>query len=120
MDMGDEDPIVVNSFSEERNIEKVAVPHVGEIPSDGHPKGDGTWDAADHPSEEVKELGKSKWSSDFDEDDIHSKEISKGNFNALSGLMKSYNKEGKSVRWGDEVCVSINNVFLLVHMVQFV
>lgn len=86
----------------------------------GHPKGDGTWDAADHPSEEVKELGKSKWSSDFDEDDIHSKEISKGNFNALSGLMKSYNKEGKSVRWGDEVCVSINNVFLLVHMVQFV
>lgn len=35
MDMGDEDPIVVNSFSEERNIEKVAVPHVGEIPSDG-------------------------------------------------------------------------------------
>lgn len=64
------------------------------------------WDAeADHPIEEVKELGKSKWSNNLDEDDIHKNET-KQNLNSLSGLIKSYRKDGKSVRWSDQVCLT--------------
>lgn len=79
-----------------------AIPHANNL---GHSNGNRRWDVeVDHPVEEVKELGKSKWSHSFDEDDIHRNEKSKGNLNAPSGLRKPYCKEGKSVRWGDEVC----------------
>ncbi|KAK7265772.1 hypothetical protein RJT34_33395 [Clitoria ternatea] len=61
------------------------------------------WDAeGEHPSE-VRELGKSKWSEDFGEDDIDQTEGMKGNINALSGLIHQYGKDRKSVHWGDQV-----------------
>ncbi|XP_061346603.1 uncharacterized protein LOC133292228 [Gastrolobium bilobum] len=61
------------------------------------------WDAeGEHPTE-VRELGKSKWSEDFGEDDIEKTEGMKGNINALSGLIHQYGKERKTVHWGDQV-----------------
>lgn len=60
------------------------------------------WGAeGEHPTE-VRELGKSKWSEDFDEDERET-EGRKGSISALSGLIHAYGKEGKSVHWGDEV-----------------
>lgn len=61
------------------------------------------WDGeGEHPTE-VRELGKSKWSEDFGDDDIDQTEGMKGNINALSGLIHQYGKERKSVHWGDQV-----------------
>jgi YLP motif-containing protein 1 len=60
------------------------------------------WDAEEEHPTEVRELGKSKWSEDF-EDDIDQTEGMKGNINALSGLIHQYGKERKSVHWGDQV-----------------
>lgn len=57
----------------------------------------------DHRITEVKELAKSKWSSDLDEDDTRRNKDATKNLNALSGLIQSYSKEGKSVRWADQV-----------------
>lgn len=56
--------------------------------------------------EEVKELRKSKWSDDVDDDDDYDDSLKGkiGNSSALSGLLQAYSKKsGKSVRWGDEV-----------------
>lgn len=64
---------------------------------------------------EVKELGRSKWSNELDEDDTERTEVSKGNLNALSGLIQAYGKQAKSVRWGDQVCV----IFILFLMKCF-
>lgn len=62
------------------------------------------WDAEDdHPTEGVKELGKSKWSDDLDEDDTEGSDGVKGNLNALSGLIQAYKNRGKSVYWSDQV-----------------
>ncbi|KAK9925940.1 hypothetical protein M0R45_023198 [Rubus argutus] len=55
----------------------------------------------EHPSVEVKELGRSKWSEIIDEDDTDKTEEVKGN--ALSGLIQAYHKEAKSVCWSDQV-----------------
>lgn len=60
--------------------------------------------AEERPVEVVKELGKSKWSNDLDDDDVHKTEATMGNSSALSSLIKSYSKKGKSVRWADQVC----------------
>lgn len=57
----------------------------------------------EHRTTEVKELAKSKWSSDLDEDDTQTNKDATKNLNALSGLIQSYSKERKSVRWGDQV-----------------
>lgn len=57
----------------------------------------------DHRITEVKELAKSKWSSDLDEDDTRRNKDATKNINALSGLIQSYSKEGKFVHWGDQV-----------------
>ncbi|CAL1368183.1 unnamed protein product [Linum trigynum] len=52
----------------------------------------------------VKELGKSKWSEDFDEDDRKGHGDLKGkSANALSGLIQAYGKKGKSVHWNDQM-----------------
>lgn len=61
------------------------------------------WDAEEHPTEEVRELGKSKWSEDFDEDENDHTNGRRGTTSALSGLVHAYRKEGKSVHWGDQV-----------------
>ncbi|KAG5039480.1 hypothetical protein JHK85_011956 [Glycine max] len=60
------------------------------------------WDAEEEHPTEVRELGKSKWSEDYGEDDIDQTEGMKGNINALSGLIHHYGKERKSVHWGDQ------------------
>ncbi|XP_027329795.1 uncharacterized protein LOC113846098 isoform X2 [Abrus precatorius] len=84
-----------------REAEKIVDPPVGE---DANFLKDGkSWDAeGEHPTE-VRELGKSKWSEDFGEEDIDQTEGMKGNINALSGLIHQYGKERKSVHWGDQV-----------------
>ncbi|KAF9604223.1 hypothetical protein IFM89_004929 [Coptis chinensis] len=51
----------------------------------------------------VKELGRSKWSQDADEEDIERSEQSKKGANALSGLIQAYTKGDKAVHWGDQI-----------------
>lgn len=70
-------------------------------PQKDEQKGDAT---KEPPPELVKELGKSKWSNYLDEDDVDKSEATRGNSSALSSLVKSYSKKGKSVRWADQVC----------------
>lgn len=75
---------------------------IGNIgPSSDEPKGDV---GEEHPVEVMKDLGKSKWSNDLDDDDVGKTETTRGNSIALSSLIKSYSKKGKSVRWADQVC----------------
>lgn len=64
----------------------------------------------DHPVE-VKELSRSKWSNDLDEDEIEGPEAIKGNLNAFSGLIQAYKKKGKSVHWSDQVFLILQNIF---------
>lgn len=54
-------------------------------------------------SEEVKDLGRSKWSDNLDDDDNERTEVLKGKANVLSGSVRTYGREGKSVHWGDQV-----------------
>ncbi|KAL5725014.1 hypothetical protein ACHQM5_008211 [Ranunculus cassubicifolius] len=65
---------------------------------------DGTVKEERDDGPEVKQLGKSKWSQDVDEDDIdgHKMVPSKAS-NALSGLIQAYTKGDKSVHWGDQI-----------------
>lgn len=58
---------------------------------------------------EVKHLSRSKWSNDMDGNESHEEEATQ-NGGALSGLIQAYgySKEGKSVRWGDQVCIFIH------------
>ncbi|KAJ1378450.1 YLP motif-containing protein 1 [Sesbania bispinosa] len=74
------------------------------VRDDASPAKDGKrWDAEGEHATEVRDLGKSKWSEDFGEDDIDQTEGMKGKINALSGLIHQYGKERKSVHWGDQV-----------------
>lgn len=57
-----------------------------------------------HSIEEVNHLSKSKWSNDLDGSKSDEAEGGKKKASALSGLIQAYSKEGKSVRWGDQVC----------------
>lgn len=54
------------------------------------------------PSSEVKDLTKSKWSDDHDDDNTNAKEPEKVDGNALSGLMQAYGKGDRCVRWADQ------------------
>lgn len=72
--------------------------------------------AGDHVTEQVRELGRSKWSDDFDEDDGDRTHGAKGNPNSLSGLIQAYGKDGKSVQWGDQVCMSYLVITLYLYM----
>ncbi|CAN4099356.1 unnamed protein product [Withania somnifera] len=100
MDMEDDDSLGVPSTLDEENIEKFKVHPQENIPADDDHDSD---HEEDHRVTEVKELAKSKWSSDLDEDDTRRNEDATKNFNALSGLIQSYSKKGKSLRWGDQV-----------------
>ncbi|XP_030531175.1 uncharacterized protein LOC115741429 isoform X1 [Rhodamnia argentea] len=64
---------------------------VGEI-------GDG---GGDHITE-VRELGRSKWSENLEEHENDEKVERQTSASALSGLVQTYGKGGKSVRWGDQ------------------
>lgn len=70
-------------------------------PSTDEQKADGE---EERPVEVVKDLGRSKWSNDLDDDDVRRTATTKGNSSALTSLIKSYSKKGKSVRWADQVC----------------
>ncbi|XP_052174573.1 uncharacterized protein LOC127789667 [Diospyros lotus] len=96
MDTDDGDAARSLNGSGERNLD--TQPTLQECSPD-----DEKWNAGeDHPREEVKELGRSKWSDDLDDDNAKKTEATKGNRNALSGLIKAYAKGGKSVHWGDK------------------
>ncbi|CAK9155682.1 unnamed protein product [Ilex paraguariensis] len=106
MDTEDGDPSSGQLGSEERNLEAIE-PLVGDYAPDGSLMHDNRFDTKDdHPAEEVKELGKSKWSDVLDEDDAQRTGVAKGNLSALSGLIQAYGKGGKSVHWGDQVCIA--------------
>lgn len=64
----------------------------------------GRWvtDAEDDETHVVKELAKSKWSEDLN-DDVDEKHEPKGPRGALSGLIVAYSQNDKSVHWGDQV-----------------
>ena len=68
------------------------------------PKDESSLDAEGVTQIEFKDLGRSKWLDDLDEEDNKRTESLKGKSNVLSGLLRTYGKEGKSVRWGDQVC----------------
>ena len=69
-------------------------------------KDESSWNVEEENETEVKELGRSKWSNELDDDDTETESI-KGNLNALSGLIQAYGKEAKSVRWADQVCTTL-------------
>ncbi|XP_059441484.1 uncharacterized protein LOC132173854 [Corylus avellana] len=102
MDMEDGD-LDENVSEQERKHENIIVPPVEVDAPDDSSKDRNRWDSeGDHPTEDVKELGRSKWSNDLDEDDTERTEKVKRNLNALSGLIQAYGKETKSVRWADQ------------------
>ncbi|KAL6281250.1 hypothetical protein ACE6H2_018131 [Prunus campanulata] len=89
---------------QERKPEKIIAPPAEDDAHDGSSKGAKSLDSEeDHPTAEVKELGRSKWSEILDEDDTEKTEGVKGKFHALSGLIQAYHKGGKSVCWSDQV-----------------
>ncbi|CAH9078740.1 unnamed protein product [Cuscuta europaea] len=95
MDMDDGNTTPGSSISEQGNTESALVTPA-DICSDG-------WDnEPERPIDLVKDLGKSKWSTDLDEDEVQKNENTSKKSN-VSGLVKSHRKEGKTVRWGDEV-----------------
>ncbi|GAV73831.1 AAA_33 domain-containing protein [Cephalotus follicularis] len=103
MDMGDGD-LEEALHGNQGQPQKIVIPSLGDDAPDDPSKNGKRWEAeGDQPSEEVKALGRSKWSDDLDEDDTNNSKAARGNINALSGLIHAYRKEGKSVRWSDQV-----------------
>ncbi|XP_048445348.1 YLP motif-containing protein 1 isoform X3 [Pyrus x bretschneideri] len=89
---------------DERKPEKIIAPPAEDDAQNGPSNGGKSFDAEeDHPTEEVKELGRSKWSEILADDDTEKADGAKGKFNALSGLIQAYRKEAKSVCWSDQV-----------------
>ncbi|XP_010925361.1 uncharacterized protein [Elaeis guineensis] len=75
---------------------------LGNAPDDGLSKVGERWDSEEEEEPlGVKELERSKWSRDLDED-IENSEGAGKNSNALSGLIQAYSKSEKSVHWGDQ------------------
>ncbi|PON34679.1 YLP motif-containing protein [Parasponia andersonii] len=102
MAMEDEDPDEFLSGLQGQNTDDIIAPPVrNDIPDDS-PKDGKSWNVEVENRTEVKELGRSKWSNELDEDDTDQTEPIKGNLSALSGLIQAYGKEAKSVRWGDQ------------------
>ncbi|KAM7479986.1 hypothetical protein LguiA_028199 [Lonicera macranthoides] len=106
MDTEDADSAGGLSGPDDQNLKNGSVSHAEEF-NDPSKDYDKRWYAEKgHSTEEVKELKKSKWSDDLDEEDDDARRtqgIRRGNSTALSGLIQAYSKEGKSVRWGDQV-----------------
>ncbi|KAJ8621544.1 hypothetical protein MRB53_030073 [Persea americana] len=104
MDMEDaaSDEDGISGVQERKVVGTTEQPSANYAPSDSLRAGE-SWDAErDDPTEGIKELRRSKWSEDVDED-IEQTEGVKRNSNALSGLIQAYSKGGKSVCWGDQV-----------------
>ncbi|XWS51090.1 hypothetical protein CRYUN_Cryun12cG0146300 [Craigia yunnanensis] len=104
MDMEDGDHEEGLSGQQEQKPGKMNLPAVRDNVTEALDslKDERRWDAeGDHPAE-VKELSRSKWSNDLDEDENEGSEAIKGNLNALSGMNQAYGKKGKSVHWSDK------------------
>ncbi|KAF7123758.1 hypothetical protein RHSIM_Rhsim12G0159100 [Rhododendron simsii] len=102
MDTEDGDSAHALPGLDERNEITVLLSH--DCSPDGSSKDDKKWDAeGEHLVEEVKELGRSKWSDDLDDGNAKRTEATKRNLSSVSGLIKAYAKGGKSVHWGDQV-----------------
>ncbi|PPD73678.1 hypothetical protein GOBAR_DD29400 [Gossypium barbadense] len=102
MDMEDGDREEGLSGQEEQKTEKVNLPTLGDHVPEDSSKDEKRWDAEGDYLVEVKELSRSKWSNNLDEDETEGSEAIKGNLNALSGLIQAYGNKGKSVRWSDQ------------------
>ncbi|KAJ8753656.1 hypothetical protein K2173_026332 [Erythroxylum novogranatense] len=106
VDMDTEDGISDNNVSSLQEIkpEKVIVSPEKDEANYVASEGEKIWGTeAEQHRDQVKDLGKSKWSDDVDEDDIkRSRTLTHGS-NALSGLFQVNRKQGKSVRWSDQV-----------------
>ncbi|KAF6159953.1 hypothetical protein GIB67_033037 [Kingdonia uniflora] len=89
-----------NECPSDRNSLKTAEPSDVEYAPEGSKDGD-KWDTEGEDRIRVKELEKSKWSHDVDEEDNDRLYAAKKNSNALSGLVRFY-KGDKSVHWSDE------------------
>ncbi|XP_031252316.1 YLP motif-containing protein 1 isoform X1 [Pistacia vera] len=104
MDLEDED--IDEGLSAQQEILSNNITVVGDQPPSAldSPSDGKRWDAeSDHPTQVVKDLGSCKWSDDLEDDDAERSKVVKGNLNSLSGLFQTYGREGKSVRWGDQV-----------------
>ncbi|KAA3463182.1 YLP motif-containing protein 1 [Gossypium australe] len=102
MDMEDGDHEEGLSGQQEQKTEKVNLPTLGDHVREDSSKDEKRWDAEGDYLVEVKELSRSKWSNNLDEDETEGSEAIKGNLNALSGLIQAYGNKGKSVRWSDQ------------------
>ncbi|KAG9451869.1 hypothetical protein H6P81_004773 [Aristolochia fimbriata] len=105
MDMDMDDEICDEQHTSESSCKKdveTADPPTIDKPN-GLSRAEESWNGeGDEPLEEVKELGRSKWSKDID-GDIEKDAGSGERSNALSGLIQTYKKGVKSAHWGDEV-----------------
>ncbi|XP_038724727.1 uncharacterized protein LOC120016163 isoform X2 [Tripterygium wilfordii] len=100
MDMEDGNSDNDPSGPQEKRSKKATLPYTGVDVPDGSGR---RWDAeGDQRTQKVKDLGRSKWSNDLDEDGAEGSESAKHNLNALPGPIKSYSKHQKSVRWSDQ------------------
>ncbi|WCJ43793.1 P-loop containing nucleoside triphosphate hydrolases superfamily protein [Euphorbia peplus] len=101
MDMEDEAADDNTSRMQERKT-KIVAPPLEDDPPQVSLKDEKRWDVEEDHRTGAKELTKSKWSNDLDENDKEPRGL-QGNLNALSGLVQTYGKHGKSVRWSDQV-----------------
>uniref|UniRef100_A0A803P8U3 YLP motif-containing protein 1 n=1 Tax=Cannabis sativa TaxID=3483 RepID=A0A803P8U3_CANSA len=102
MAMDDEDTDDIPSGLQGQNTDSIVASSIGDNAFDDSSKDGKSCHVEVENATEVKDLGRSKWSNELDEDDTEQTETNKGKLNALSGLIQAYGKEAKSVRWGDQ------------------
>ncbi|KQJ94022.1 uncharacterized protein LOC100838487 isoform X2 [Brachypodium distachyon] len=98
MDMDDTDDANDTAVSTETENSNKAIPESTGVADQGE-----KWDSSDEEDlDDIKELGQSKWSKDFDDDTEKSKHT-EGNTHALSGLAQTYGTRRKTLTWGDRL-----------------
>ncbi|KAK9090643.1 hypothetical protein Sjap_023820 [Stephania japonica] len=103
MDMEDDMTCIEDSSElSNTNSQKIKESLVKGSTADGSFK-DERWGIEGDDPDMIKELGRSKWSHEEDEEVFKRPKSDIGNPNSLSGLIQAYSKEEKSVHWGDQV-----------------
>lgn len=100
MDMEDGDADEDASKPQERKYGKITESHAADYGVDDSLQNGKRWDVnVEQATEEVKQLGRSKWSNDnLDEDDTEgTRNAAGGKANSLSGLIQAYGKEGSQL-----------------------
>lgn len=98
MDMDDTDDANDTAVITETENSNKAIPESTGVADQGE-----KWDSSDEEDlDDIKELGQSKWSKDFDDDTEKSKHT-EGNTHALSGLAQTYGTRRKTLTWGDRL-----------------